>query len=104
MVAPMVLDGPVNRDAFAAYVTQVLVLETVPSDTVIMNNLSSHKGSAVRKAIEAAGATLLFFPPYSPDFNPIEKAFSKLKAHLGKADERTIHDLWDAIGCNHQTL
>lgn len=98
MVAPMVLDGPINRDAFTAYVTQVLVPELSPGDIVIMDNLSSHKGSAIQEAIEAAGADLLFLPPYSPDFNPIEKAFSKLKAHLRKAAERTIHGLWDAIG------
>jgi transposase len=98
MVAPMVIDGPINRDAFTAYVTQVLVPELSPGDIVIMDNLSSHKGQAIREAIEAAGAQLLFLPPYSPDFNPIEKAFSKLKAHLRKAAERTIHGLWDAIG------
>ncbi|WP_158010658.1 IS630 family transposase [Tardibacter chloracetimidivorans] len=98
MVAPMVLDGPINRDAFTAYITQVLVPEIVPGDIVVMDNLSSHKGAEVREAIEAAGATLLFLPPYSPDFNPIEKAFSKLKAHLRKAAERTIHGLWTAIG------
>ena len=93
----MVLDGPINRDAFTAYVTQVLVPELSPGDIVIMDNLSSHKGPVIREAIEAAGADLLFLPPYSPDFNPIEKAFSKLKAHLRKAAERTIHGLWDAI-------
>jgi transposase len=98
MVAPMVIDGPINRDAFTAYVTQVLVPELSPGDIVIMDNLSSHKGQAIRDVIEAAGADLLFLPPYSPDFNPIEKAFSKLKAHLRKAAERTIHGLWDAIG------
>lgn len=98
MVAPMVLDGPINRDAFTEYVRQVLVPEIVPGDTVVMDNLSSHKGVEVQELIEAAGATLLFLPPYSPDFNPIEKAFSKLKAHLRKAAERTIHSLWDAIG------
>ena len=98
MVAPMVLDGPINRDAFTAYVSQVLIPEIGPGDVVIMDNLSSHKGTDVREAIEAVGATLLFLPPYSPDFNPIEKAFSKLKAHLRKAAERTIHGLWDAIG------
>lgn len=97
MVAPMVLDGPINRDAFTEYVRQVLVPEIVPGDTVVMDNLSSHKGVEVRELIEAAGATLLFLPPYSPDFNPIEKAFSKLKAHLRIAAERTIHSLWDAI-------
>jgi transposase len=98
MVAPMVLDGPINRDAFTAYVRQVLVPELRLGDIVIMDNLSSHKGADVREAIEAAGATLRFLPPYSPDFNPIEKAFSKLKAHLRKAAERTIHGLWSAIG------
>lgn len=97
MVAPMVLDGPINRDAFIAYVHQVLVPGLSPGDIVIMDNLSSHKAPAARDAIEAAGATLLFLPPYSPDFNPIEQAFSKLKAHLRKAAERTIHSLWDAI-------
>jgi len=98
MVAPMVLDGPINRDAFVAYVRQVLVPDLSPGDIVIMDNLSSHKAPAAREAIEAAGAKLLFLPPYSPDFNPIEQAFSKLKAHLRKAAERTIHGLWDAIG------
>ena len=97
MVAPMVIDGPINRDAFTEYVRQVLVPEIVPGDIVVMDNLSSHKGSEVRELIEAAGATLLFLPPYSPDFNPIEKAFSKLKAHLRKAAERTIHGLWTTI-------
>jgi transposase len=91
MVAPMVLDGPINRDAFVAYVRQVLVPELLPDDIVIMDNLSSHKAPAARDAIEAASARLLFLPPYSPDFNPIEQAFSKLKAHLRKAAERTIH-------------
>lgn len=98
MVAPMVLDGPINRDAFVAYVRQILVPGLSPGDIVIMDNLSSHKAPAARNAIEAAGARLLFLPPYSPDFNPIEQAFSKLKAHLRKAAERTIHGLWDAIG------
>jgi transposase len=98
MVAPWVLDGPINRDAFTTYVARVLVPELRPGDVAIMDNLSSHKAPAVRQAIEAAGATLLFLPPYSPDFNPIEQAFSKLKAHLRKAAERTIHGLWDAIG------
>ncbi|WP_144037291.1 IS630 family transposase [Sphingomonas sp. TZW2008] len=98
MVAPMVLDGPINRDAFVAYVRQVLVPDLSPGDIVIMDNLSSHEAPAARDAIEAAGARLLFLPPYSPDFNPIEQAFSKLKAHLRKAAERTIHGLWDAIG------
>jgi len=98
MVAPWVLDGPINRDAFTVYVRQVLVPELKPGDIVVMDNLSSHKAPAIRQAIEAAGATLLFLPPYSPDFNPIEQAFAKLKAHLRRAAERTIHGLWNAIG------
>ena len=98
MVAPSVLDGPMNGDAFTTYVTHVLVPELAPGDVVIMDNLSSHKAPAVRAAIEAVGAELMFLPPYSPDFNPIEMAFSKLKAHLRKAGERTIHGLWNAIG------
>lgn len=98
MVAPMVIDGPINRTTFTAYVQQILVPEIRPGDVVIMDNLSSHKGPEVLAAIEKAGATLRFLPPYSPDFNPIEQAFSKLKAHLRKAAERTIHGLWSAIG------
>jgi transposase len=98
MVAPWVLDGPMNGDAFATYVAGVLVPELTRGDVVVMDNLSSHKLPAVRTAIEAVGARLLFLPPYSPDLNPIEQAFSKLKAHLRKAAERTIHGLWNAIG------
>ena len=98
MVAPMVLDGPINGDWFEAYVTQVLVPELRHGDIVIMDNLSSHKRTAVRERIEAAGATLRFLPPYSPDFNPIEKAFSRLKAMLRKVGERTVSGLWDLIG------
>lgn len=98
MIAPFVYDGPVNRRVFEAYVEQVLVPELKPGDIVIMDNLGSHKGPTVRALIEAAGATLLFLPPYSPDFNPIEKAFSKLKSGLRKAAERTVGGLWDTIG------
>jgi transposase len=98
MVAPMVLDGPINGDWFEAYVTQVLVPELRPGDIVVMDNLSSHKRAAVKEKIEAVGATLRFLPPYSPDFNPIEKAFSRLKAMLRKAGERTVRGLWDLIG------
>lgn len=96
--APFVLNGPINRDAFQAYVDQVLVPELTPGDIVVMDNLGSHKGPAVRAAIEAAGAWLLFLPPYSPDFKPIEMAFSKLKRLLRKAAERTVEGLWSAIG------
>lgn len=98
IAAPFVLDGPINRIAFETYVEKVLVPELGPGDIVIMDNLSSHKGPKVRQMIEAASATLRFLPPYSPDFNPIENAFSKLKAHLRKAAERTIDGLWNAIG------
>jgi transposase len=98
MVAPMVLDGPINGVWFQAYVDHVLVPTLSPGDIVIMDNLGSHKRLGIRAAIEAAGATLLYLPPYSPDFNPIEKAFSKLKALLRKASERTVEGLWTAIG------
>lgn len=94
----MVLDGPVNGQWFQAYVDQVLVPTLRKGDIVLMDNLGSHKGAGVRVAIEAAGATLVYLPPYSPDFNPIEKAFSKLKALLRKAAERTVDALWDRIG------
>ena len=98
MVAPMVLDGPINGDWFEAYVRQILVPELRRGDIVIMDNLSSHKRASVRERIEAAGATLMFLPPYSPDFNPIEKAFARLKAMLRKAGERTVTSLWNLIG------
>lgn len=98
MIAPFVLNGPINRLAFEAYVEQVLVPELRPGDIVIMDNLSSHKGTRTREMIEAAGADLKFLPPYSPDFNPIENAFSKLKAMLRKAAERTVDALWNRIG------
>jgi transposase len=98
MIAPWVLDGPINRDAFETYVEKVLVPELRPGDVVVMDNLSSHKGPRVRDLIEAARATLLYLPPYSPDFNPIENAFAKLKAFLRKAAERSVDGLWRAMG------
>ena len=85
MTAPFVIGGPINRDAFETYVQRVLVPELRPGDIVVMDNLSSHKGPRVRELIEEAGADLRFLPPYSPDFNPIENAFAKLKALLRKA-------------------
>ena len=97
IAAPMVLDGPINREAFQAYVDQVLVPELSAGDVVVMDNLSSHKGVDVRRSIEAVGASLFYLPPYSPDFNPIENAFAKLKALLRKAAERTVGALWDRI-------
>lgn len=96
--APMVIDGPVNGEIFSAYVERVLVPSLRPGDIVVMDNLGSHKGAAVRAAIEGAGAELRFLPPYSPDFNPIELAFSKLKALLRKAAARTRDALWTAVG------
>lgn len=97
MMAPMILDGAMDGQAFLAYVEQVLVPELEAGDVVVMDNLPAHKVAGVRKAIEAAGAHLLYLPPYSPDFNPIENAFSKLKAILRRAAARTVDDLWDAI-------
>jgi len=97
LTAPMLLDGPMHGRAFRAYVAQVLVPELRPGDIVIMDNLPAHKVAGVRETIEAAGARLLYLPPYSPDFNPIEMAFSKLKALLRKTAARTVDDLWDAV-------
>lgn len=97
MTAPMVLDGAMNGAAFVAYVEQVLAPSLKPGDIVVMDNLPAHKLAAARDAIRAVGAELHFLPPYSPDFNPIEMAFSKLKAYLKKVAARTKHDLWEAI-------
>jgi transposase len=97
MTAPMVLDGPMTGAWFLAYVEQILVPTLKPGDIVILDNLAAHKNAAARQAIEAAGARLLFLPPYSPDLNPIENAFSKLKALLRKAAARTVQHLWKAI-------
>ena len=98
MIAPMVLDGPINGERFEAYVGQFLVPTLRPGDVVVMDNLGSHKRPSTRALIEAAGAKLVFLPPYSPDFNPIEKAFAKLKAMLRAAEQRTVSGLWDFIG------
>jgi transposase len=95
--APMLLEGPMDGETFLAYIQQVLVPTLTVGDTVIMDNLSSHKLAGVRLAIEATGACLLYLPPYSPDFNPIEMAFSKLKAILRGAAPRSLDGLWDAI-------
>ena len=98
LVAPLVLDGAMNGAAFLAYVEQFLVPTLSPDDVVVLDNLSSHKVSGVREAIEQVGATLLYLPPYSPDLNPIELAFSKLKRLLRDAAERTVEALWQTIG------
>jgi transposase len=96
--APFVLDGPINGQSFLAYVEQLLVPTLSRGDIVIMDNLGSHKGKAVRRAIRATGARLFFLPQYSPDLNPIEQVFAKLKTLLRKAGERTIEATWRCIG------
>jgi len=98
ITAPCVIDGPINGATFQAYVEQFLVPTLVAGDVVVMDNLGSHKGAAVRTAIEAVGAHLLYLPPYSPDLNPIEQVFAKLKALLRKTAARSIDTLWDAVG------
>ncbi len=95
--APCLFDGPINGESFLAYVEQVLVPALTPGDIVIMDNLGSHKGQAVRACIRSAGARLMFLPPYSPDLNPIEQVFAKLKALLRKARSRTIDVMADSI-------
>jgi transposase len=96
--APFVLDGPINGESFLTYVEKLLVPTLAQGDIVIMDNLGSHKGRAVRRAIRAAGAKLFFLPPYSPDLNPIEQVFAKLKTLLRKAAERTLEATWRRIG------
>lgn len=97
LTAPCVIDGPMNGNAFLAYVEQILAPSLTPGDIVVMDNLAAHKVPGVREAIEAAGASLLHLPPYSPDFNPIEQLFAKLKALLRKASERSVEALWNRI-------
>lgn len=98
IAAPCVFDGPINGERFLAWVQQALAPTLNLGDVVIMDNLSSHKSPAIRKAIRDAGARLFFLPPYSPDLNPIEQVFAKLKTLLRKADERTIDATWRRIG------
>jgi len=98
ITAPCLFDGPINGETFEAYVERVLLPTLKPGDIVIMDNLGSHKGEVIRQMIEAAGARLMFLPAYSPDLNPIEMAFSKLKAHLRAARARTYDALWRAVG------
>jgi len=95
---PCVLDGPINGDLFAAYVEQVLVPTLAPGDIVILDNLGSHKGHRARRAIRNAGAHLLFLPPYSPDLNPIEQLFAKLKLLMRAAQPRTVEETWRKVG------
>lgn len=96
--APCVLDGPINGTSFLAYVEQILVPTLQPGDIVIVDNLASHKSQATNKAIRATGARLLFLPPYSPDLNPIEQVFAKLKTLLRKANARSRESTWTEIG------
>jgi len=98
IVAPLVLDGPMTGEVFRAYVEQMLAPSLTSGDVVVMDNLPAHKVTGVREAIQAAGASVLYLPPYSPDLNPIEQFFSKLKALLRKAAARTRDELWDTIG------
>ena len=98
LVAPWIIDAPMNRAIFETYVETQLAPVLMPGDVVILDNLSSHKSVRAENTIRAKGAWLLFLPPYSPDLNPIEMAFSKLKAHLRATAARTIDDLWKAIG------
>lgn len=97
LTAPCVIDGPMNGNAFLAYVEQILAPTLKPGDIVVLDNLGAHKVPGVREAIEATGAMLLYLPPYSPDFNPIEQLFAKLKALLRKAAERSVDALWGRI-------
>jgi transposase len=96
--APMVIDGPMDGEVFLAYVREFLVPTLAPGDIVILDNLASHKVDGVEEAILATGAAVLYLPPYSPDLNPIEKLFSKLKALLRKAAKRSVESLWEEIG------
>ena len=98
LIAPFVLDGPMDRAAFTEYVRQVLVPELRAGDVVILDNLPGHKGEEAAELVEACGAKLMFLPPYSPDLNPIEQVFAKLKHLLRKAQERTSEHAWDRIG------
>ena len=98
LTAPLVVDGAVNGEIFEAYIRQFVVPTLTPGDAVVMDNLAAHKRAGVREAIKAAGCRRLFLPPYSPDLNPIERAFAKLKALLRKAGERTFEGLWTRLG------
>ena len=97
LTAPCVIDGPMNGNTFLAYVEQILAPSLKPGDIVVLDNLSAHKVAGVREAVEAVGARLLYLPPYSPDFNPIEQLFAKIKALLRKAAERSVDGLWSPI-------
>src|SRR5262249_13022979 len=104
IAAPCVIDGPINGASFRAYVEQFLVPTLSTGDIVIMDNLGSHKGQAIRQMIRSVGAKLFFLPRYSPDLNPIEQAFAKLKTLLRKTDPRSIETTWRQIGALLETF
>ena len=104
LTAPCVFDGPINALCFRAYIEQLLLPVLEPGDIVIMDNLGSHKSAAVRQAIRAAGARLWFLPPYSPDLNPIEQAFAKIKHWMRTAQKRTVDDTWRQVGRLIETI
>lgn len=104
LTAPCVFDGPINGECFRAYVEQQLVPVLRPGDIVVMDNLGSHKSAAISRLIKAAGGRLWYLPPYSPDLNPIEQAFAKIKHWMRAAQRRTIEDTWRQIGSLVETI
>ena len=104
ITAPCVIDGPINGEWFAAYVEQILVPTLRRGDIVILDNLGSHKSARVRQMVRDFGATLAFLPPYSPDLNPIEQMFAKVKHWMRMAQERTIEDVWKRVGSVLETI
>ncbi len=104
LTAPCVFDGPIDGECFRAYVEQQLVPVLKPGDIVIMDNLGSHKSAALRRIIRAAGARLWYLPPYSPDLNPIEQAFAKIKHWMRSAQKRSVDDTWRHVGCLVATI
>jgi transposase len=98
VIAPCVFDGPINGQSFLAYIREILIPALRPGDIVVLDNLGSHKGSAVQEAVRAVGARLVFLPPYSPDLNPIEQVFSKIKTLLRRQDPRTVEATWRSVG------
>lgn len=104
LIAPVVLDGPMNGEAFLAYIEQFVCPAILPGSIVIMDNLSAHKVTGVADLIEAHGAEALYLPPYSPDLNPIEMTFAQLKSRIRRGRPRTVDDLWEAIGTATQEV
>ena len=104
LTAPCVFDGPINGECFRAYVDQQLIPALKPGDIVVMDNLGSHKAKSIRLAIRAVGARLWFLPPYSPDLNPIEQTFAKIKHWMRKAQKRSVEDTWRQVGALVKTI